>query len=57
MKKVTAIINNITNEKLPIEKMEIRFIGENYVMANFKGYGFAKTYGPWDGYTVVIENN
>ena len=57
MKKVTAIINNITNEKLPIEKMEIRFIGENYVMANFKDCGFINTYGPCDGYTVIIENN
>ena len=54
MKKVKAI-RNLLGENLPIEKMEIQFVGANYVIANYKGYGFAKTYGPWDGYTVEFE--
>lgn len=54
MKKVKAI-KNLFGENLPIKKMEIRFVGENYVIANYKGYGFTKTYGPWDGYTVEFE--
>lgn len=54
MKKVKAIKNTL-GEKLPIEKMQIRFVGENYVVANYKGYGFVKNYGPWNGYTVEFE--
>jgi hypothetical protein len=54
MKKVKAI-RKLSGEELPIEKMEIQFIGTNYVIANYKGYGFTKAYGPWDGYTVEFE--
>lgn len=56
MKKVKNI-KNLFGEKLPIEKMEIRFVGEDYVIANYKGYGFVKNYGPADGYTVEFEEN
>lgn len=56
MKKVKNI-TNLFGEKLPIEKMNIQFTGKDYVFANFKGYGFAKVYGPADGYTVEFEEN
>ena len=56
MKKVKTI-KDINGNNLPIEKMNIQFVGENYVVANYIGYGFTKTYGPWDGYTVEIEKN
>lgn len=54
MKKVKAIKNRF-GENLPLEKMEIQFIGKNFVVANYKGFGFTKTYGPWDGYIVEFE--
>lgn len=54
MRKVKAI-RNLFGENLPIEKMEIRFVGKNYVIANYKGYGFIRNYGPWDGYIVEFE--
>lgn len=53
-KKVKSI-TNLFGEKLPIEKMDIKFIGTNYVMASYKGYGFTKVYGPADGYIVEFE--
>ena len=56
MKKVRAI-KNIFGENLPIEKMNIQFVGKDFVMASFKGCGFTKVYGPADGYTVEFENN
>ena len=55
MKKVKAIIDNFGNN-LPIEKMDIKFVGDDYVMANFKGFGFTKVYGPADGYVVEFED-
>lgn len=54
MKKVKAI-KNLFGESLSLEKMEIHFIGKNFVIANYKGFGFSKAYGPWDGYTVEFE--
>ena len=56
MKKVKAI-RNMFGENLPIEKMDIKFVDKDFVVANFKGFGIIKTYGPADGYTVEIENN
>ena len=55
MKKVKAI-RDLLGNNLNIKNMEIQFVGKNYVIANYKGYGFSKTYGPWDGYTVEFEN-
>lgn len=54
MKKIKAI-TNIFGENLPIEKMNIQFVGNDYVIANFKGFGFTKNYGPANGYTVEFE--
>ena len=56
MKKVKAI-RNVFGENLPIEKMDIKFVGKDYVVATFKGFGIIKTYGPADGYIVEIEEN
>ena len=56
MKKIKAI-KNVFGENLPIEKMDIKFVGNDYVIANFKGFGFTKNYGPANGYTVEFENN
>lgn len=53
-KKVTSI-KNLFGDELPLDKMEIIHIGKDNVLAKFKGYGFIKNYGPWDGYTVTIE--
>ena len=57
MQKVKAIIKNTTGEHLPIEKMDIQFATTDYVLANYKGYGFSKVYAPFDGYTIILENN
>jgi hypothetical protein len=54
MKKVKAI-RTVFGENLPIEKMEIRFVGTDYVVASFKGYGFFVTYAPYDGYVIEFE--
>ena len=54
-RKVIAIINTLTNENLNIENMEFLFVAENWATGNVKGYGFTKTYGPWDCYKVVTE--
>lgn len=54
MKKVVSITDMLGNS-LPLEKMDIKFIGEDYVIASFKGYGFTKRYASCDGYTVKIE--
>lgn len=54
MKKVKAI-KNLFGENLPIEKMEILFVGVGYVLAKHKGYGFMKRYAPCDGYAVEFE--
>ena len=54
MKKVKAI-KNWLGESLPLEKMEIQFVGETFVVANDKGFGLSKTYGPWDGYSIEFE--
>lgn len=54
MKKVVSV-TNILGEKLPLDKMDIKFIGDNYVLASFKGYGFIKRYSICDGYKVEIE--
>ena len=55
MKKVNAIRNTITNEILPLDKMEILFVGTDFVMAKIGG--FTKVYGKADGYIVVLEKN
>ena len=56
MKKVIAI-KDMFGKELPLEKLDIQFIVDNYVMVKYKNFGFTKVYGPWDGYTVIIENN
>ena len=54
MKKVKAI-KNLLGENLPIEKMEILFVGADYVLAKYKDYGFMKRYAPYDCYTIEFE--
>ena len=54
IKKVKAI-KDLSGENLPIEKMDILFIGDNYVIAKYKGYGFMNKYASYDGYTVEFE--
>ena len=58
MKNVKSVksIKTLSGEELNVSRMEILATGENWVMAKYKGYGFIKTYGPWDGYTVEFEN-
>lgn len=54
MAKVVSV-TNLFGEKLPLEKMDIHFIGDDYIIASYKGFGFAKRYATCDGYTVIIE--
>ena len=54
MKKVKAI-RNLFGESLPVEKMEILFVGADYVLAKYRGCGFVKRYASCDGYTVEFE--
>ena len=54
MKKVKAI-KDLFGENLPTEKMEFLFVGADYVLAKYKGYGFMKRYAPCDGYTIEFE--
>ena len=48
-------ITDMGGNKLPIEKMEFWFIGKNYAIGHYKGYGFDKKYASYDGYTVITE--
>lgn len=54
MRKVISIID-MWGTKLPIEKMEFLYVGKDYAIGHFKGYGFNKKYASCDGYTVVTE--
>ena len=54
MKKLISIKDRNGNN-LPIDKMDILFVGENYCIAKYKGFGFVKTYSPADGYTVTVK--
>ena len=56
MKKVIAI-KDINGNNLPIDKMEIIFVGKNFVTAKYKGFGIVKTYGAFDGYEILFKNN
>lgn len=54
MRKVVKIIDREGN-CLPLEKMNILFVGTDYVLASYKGFGFIKNYHACDGYTVITE--
>ena len=54
MKKVKSI-KNLSGEEI-LDILEILFVGDSWVRAKFKGYGFTKTFGPWNGYTIEFEN-
>lgn len=56
MKKVVSI-KDLFGRELPLDKMDILWVGENSVYAKYKGYGdcFAKMYHACDGYTVTIQ--
>lgn len=54
--KTVKSIKNLSGEELNLNAMMILATGENWVMAKYKGYGFTKTYAPWNGYTVEFEN-
>lgn len=46
-------ITDILGNPLPIEKMEFWFVGKDYAIGHYKGYGFDKKYASYDGYKVV----
>lgn len=48
-------ISDMWGDKLPIEKMEFWFVGKDYAIGHYKGYGFDKKYASHDGYTVITE--
>lgn len=52
--KVISITDH-NGEKLPIEKMEFLYIGKDYAIGNYQGFGFMKNYASFDGYAVVTE--
>ena len=57
MKYKLISITDMWGNKLPLEKMEFWFVGKDYAIGHFKGYGscFDKNYSRCDGYTVVTE--
>ena len=55
MKRKVISITDIWGNKLPIEKMEFWFVGEDYAIGHYKGYGFDKKYASYNGYTVITE--
>lgn len=57
MKKTVKSITNLFGEHINLDALDIMFVGNDYVMAKQKGYGFIKMYGPADGYTVEVEQN
>lgn len=57
MKKTVKSITNLFGEHISLDTLDIMFVGNDYVMAKQKGYGFIKMYGPADGYTVEVEQN
>ena len=52
--KLISIVD-MWGEPLPIEKMEFWFVGKDFAIGHYKGYGFAKRYDKCDGYTVTTE--
>ena len=48
-------ISDMWGNKLPIEKMEFWFVGEDYAIGRYKGYGFDTKYASYGGYTVITE--
>ena len=48
-------ITDLWGNKLPIEKMEFWFVGEDYATGHYKSYGFDKKCASYDGYTVITE--
>lgn len=48
-------ITDMWGNPLPIENMEFWFIGKNYAIGHFKGYGFDKRYSSCNGYTVITK--
>lgn len=54
MRKVVKV-TDMWGKVLPLDKMNILFVGKDYMTASFKGYGFIKTYSQADGYTVITE--
>ena len=55
MKKTIKSITTIHGERISLDTLDIMFVGNDYVMAKQKGYGFIKMYGPANGYTVEVE--
>lgn len=56
MKKVISI-KNIFGQEIDLNKLDIQFIGKDFVIANYKGFGFTTNYSAANGYTVVIANH
>lgn len=54
-KREVVSITDMGGNKLPIEKMEFWFVGEDYAIGHYKGYGFNKKYARYDGYTVITK--
>lgn len=54
MKKVVAI-KNMFGEFVNLNAYEVFYIGKDYVIMRFKNQGFMRTFAPYDGYIVYIE--
>jgi len=54
MKKVT-VIDRMGN-KVNMDNYEILFIGKDYVVCQFKNFGFMQTFSKADCYTVIVED-
>ena len=56
MYKVISI-NNLFGEKVNLDRYNINFVGDGFVLATLKGYGrcFMARFDRSNGYTVITE--
>lgn len=50
-------INNLFGEKVNLDRYNINFVGDGFVLATLKGYGncFMERFDRSNGYTVITE--
>lgn len=55
MARVVVSIKDLEGNELPLDKMEFWYVGEDFAIGHYKGYGFDKRYEAYDGYTVITK--
>lgn len=54
MKKLVSITNT-WGETIPLDKLDVLFVGDGYALATHKHSGFLQRYDASNGYTVITE--